>query len=103
VPIPGLGAETHSRMMTLSHTATQQGIDAVDYLENLAGFPTLSPLPSSPKKPNDHRTIGVKSAVTTKGQPFASGGRTWCQPSTVAVINLAHSAGEVSVVSTTMS
>jgi transposase len=33
------GAETQGRMMTLFRTATQQGIDAVDYLVNLARAP----------------------------------------------------------------
>lgn len=33
------GAETQSRMMTLFRTATQQGVDAVDYLVNLARAP----------------------------------------------------------------
>lgn len=33
------GALTQGRMMTLFRTATQQGIDAVDYLANLARAP----------------------------------------------------------------
>jgi transposase len=33
------GAETQGRMMTLFRTATQQGVDAVDYLVNLARAP----------------------------------------------------------------
>lgn len=33
------GAETQSRMMTVFRTATQQGVDAVDYLVNLARAP----------------------------------------------------------------
>jgi hypothetical protein len=33
------GAQTQSRMMTLFRTATQQSIDAVDYLVNLARAP----------------------------------------------------------------
>jgi transposase len=39
------GAETQSRMMTLFRTATQQGIDAVDYLVNLARAPDPAAVP----------------------------------------------------------
>jgi transposase len=39
------GAETQSRMMTLFRTATQQGIDAVDYLVNLARAPDPGAVP----------------------------------------------------------
>ena len=39
------GAETQSQMMTLFRTATQQGIDAVDYLVNLARAPDPAAVP----------------------------------------------------------
>jgi transposase len=39
------GAQTQSRMMTLFRTATQQGIDAVDYLVNLARAPDPATIP----------------------------------------------------------
>jgi transposase len=39
------GAETQSRMMTLFRTATQQGVDAVDYLINLARAPDPATIP----------------------------------------------------------
>jgi transposase len=39
------GAQTQSRMMTLFRTATQQSIDAVDYLVNLARAPDPAAIP----------------------------------------------------------
>ena len=39
------GAQTQSRMMTLFRTATQQGIDGVDYLVNLARAPDPATVP----------------------------------------------------------
>jgi hypothetical protein len=39
------GAEAQSRMMTLFRTATQQGIDAADYLVNLARAPDPAGVP----------------------------------------------------------
>jgi transposase len=39
------GAQTQSRMMTLFRTATQQSIDAVNYLVNLARAPDPGSVP----------------------------------------------------------
>lgn len=40
------GAATQGRMMSVLHTATQQGVDAIDYLARLARAPTPAAIPS---------------------------------------------------------
>ncbi len=40
------GAATQGRMMSVLRTATQQGVDAIDYLASLARAPTPADIPS---------------------------------------------------------
>jgi transposase len=40
------GAATQSRMMSVLRTATQQGVDAIDYLARFARAPTPDAIPS---------------------------------------------------------